>query len=565
MKLKFFLNTWITAALAVPTAVFSQPVTLTKVTVGDIATNTGGFASFAWGDFRNSGLLDLVVANNGPLSGGGGTNLFYRNNGDGTFLKILQQDPAADPDYHVGVAVGDFDNDGTLDLTVASGVNSPSTRRIMLYQGKGDGTFTRTSGGSVTNQLGYFEACSWIDYDNDGFLDLCVNDLGSGQLLLFHGNGDGTFTKITSGAIVTDAIFGTAIWGDYDNDGFMDLLVPTGLNNGVNYLYHNNGNGTFTRILTNSIATDRWSAGTDGAAWGDYDNDGFLDLFVTCEAGTPNRLYHNNGDGTFTSISNGPTAYRPPGSNSKACDWGDYDNDGYLDLFVTSYNGPNMLFHNNGDGTFTQILTGDPVTENNTGLYCNACSWVDYDNDGFLDLFVARAPAASNLLYHNGGNTNGWLEVKLVGTVGNRSGIGAKVRVRATIGGKTFWQVREISNGGARWVQPLVAHFGLGDSTNVDTLRIEWPSKTVQEFHNITPRQILTITEPSQLQVSVTNGVPQFSLHGGHGLEYDIQSSDDLASWSDIGTILITNSSGIAPLIDTNSTGSTRFYRALLH
>jgi hypothetical protein len=339
--------------------------------------------------------------------------------------------------------------------------------------------------------------------------------------------------------------------------------VPTESNNGVNYLYHNNGNGTFTRILTNTIATDLWTAGTDGAAWGDYDNDGLPDLFVTCEAGTPNRLYHNEGHGIFTSIGTGPTASRPPGANSKACAWGDYDNDGYLDLFVTSYNGPNMLFHNNGDGTFNQILTGDPVTENNTGLYCNACGWADYDNDGFLDLFVTRAPAASNLLYHNGGNTNGWLEVKLIGTAANRSAIGAKVRVRATIGGRTFWQMREISTGGGRWVQPLVAHFGLGDGTNVDTMRIEWPSGTVQEFHNMAPKQILTITEPARLVAAITNGVPRFFLRGGRGLQYGIQSSPDLSAWSDFGNLIITNINGTAPILDTNSPSSTRFYRSV--
>jgi hypothetical protein len=143
-------------------------------------------------------------------------------------------------------------------------------------------------------------------------------------------------------------------------------------------------------------------------------------------------------------------------------------------------------------------------TGDTSGIECYSPTWVDVDNDGFLDLFVTRNSGGpiSNLLYHNGGNSNAWLKVKLVGTVSNRSAVGAKVHVRATVGGKTLWQLRQIDAGGGWNVVPLVAHFGLGDATNVDTLRIEWPSGTVQEFANITPRQTLTITEPPRLLAS---------------------------------------------------------------
>jgi hypothetical protein len=240
--------------------------------------------------------------------------------------------------------------------------------------------------------------------------------------------------------------------------------------------------------------------------------------------------------------------------------WGDYDNDGYLDLFMASTPGNDVLYHNNGNGTFTRILTGDPV--NDSGGY--SCAWVDYDNDGFLDLFVTRSSASANLLYHNNGNTNAWLEVKLVGTVANRSAIGAKVRVHATIGGKTFWQLREINSGGGWNCVPLVVHFGLGDATNVDTLRIEWPSGTVQEFPNVAPKQILTITEPPRLLAATTNGVPEFILKGGRGFQYDIQASTDLAAWSSIGVLTITNLNGTALIVDTNPPAlDHRFYRAV--
>jgi hypothetical protein len=325
----------------------------------------------------------------------------------------------------------------------------------LLYHNDGGGAFSRASGGSVTNQLGYFGPCVFGDYDNDGFLDLFVAnhdalDQTGVKNLLFHNNGDGTFSKVTAGSVVNDVgvAFG-ALWADYDNDGFMDLLVVNNrLANSHNFLYHNNRDGTFTRILTNAIATDSWPVGAQGGAWGDYDNDGLLDLFVTDSAGVRNHLYHNNGNGAFTNVTSGPMLRAP----AIGCSWGDYDNDGYLDLFVSDYGGSNALFHNNGDGTFIQIFSGDPVHSRGGA----SCCWVDYDNDGFLDLFLTGGEPGPlpSLLFHNNGNSNAWLEVKCVGTVANRSAIGAKVRVHATIGGKAFWQLREISNGGDGTANP---------------------------------------------------------------------------------------------------------------
>jgi hypothetical protein len=348
----------------------------------------------------------------------------------------------------------------------------------------------------------------------------------------------------------------------------MDLIITSWGNTSVSgsFLYHNNRDGTFTRILTNAVATDAWPDGALVATWGDYDNDGLPDLFVTSE-GEANRLYHNNGNGAFSNITSVPMLAPPPGGSSVACAWGDYDNDGYLDLFVTSYNAQNRLFHNNGNGTFTQVVGAVFANDANSGITCQSCSWVDYDNDGSLDLFVARSPdngTTSNLLYHNNGSTNAWLEVKLVGTVANRSAIGAKVRAHATIGGKAFWQLHEMTGGGGRWSQPLVAHFGLGDATNVDTLRVEWPSGTIQEFQNVAAKQILTITEPPRLKADLTNDVPLFSLKGGRFFQYGIDVSTDLSNWSSIGTVTITNFNGIVQIADTNTPGAeAKFYRAV--
>ncbi len=496
----------------------------TKITTGDIVTDSGQFAAPCWADFDNHGFLDLLVPNYS------GANVFYRNNGDGTFTKVIQGDPVQDIGYHAGAPAADYDNDGYPDIAMIIGAGASTMEQNMLYHNNGDGTFSPVSGGALTDSAGFFNVGAWADYDNDGFVDLLVaqadpNGIGRTNLL-FHNNGDGTFSSV-GGAVTSDAVNSTsAAWADYDNDGFMDLIVSSD----ENFLYHNNRNGTFTRILTNTVATDSWSDGAWTPTWGDYDNDGLPDLFVAgMEMG--GRLYHNDGNGAFSRVSSGAMLQPPTGGGSRACGWGDYDNDGYLDLFISSYNAPNRLFHNNGDGTFTQ--TDDEVfsSDANKGVACQTCSWVDYDNDGSLDLFVTRFPdngTTNNLFYHNNGNTNGWLEVKLVGTVANRSAIGTKVRVHATIGGKSFWQLREVTTGGGRWVQPLVAHFGLGDATNVDTLRIEWSSGTVQEFHNFTPKQILPpFYEPPRLMAGITNGVPQFFMKGGRNLQYEIDSSTD--------------------------------------
>jgi hypothetical protein len=188
---------------------------------------------------------------------------------------------------------------------------------------------------------------------------------------------------------------------------------------------------------------------------------------------------------------------------------------------------------------------------------------VDYDNNGFLDLFVTRDASGPNLFYRNNGNSNAWLKVNCVGTVSNRSAIGAKVRVRVAMGGKTVWQLREVKGVGGWDGVPLAAHFGLGEATIVDFVRVEWPSGTVQEFSNLAVNQFLTVTEPPRLLVSSTKGSPSFALQGGHGLPYQVMASDDLRTWNPLAEFIITNLNGIAQIKDTNALiQGSRFYQA---
>ncbi|MCI0540586.1 MAG: CRTAC1 family protein [Verrucomicrobiales bacterium] len=538
---------------------FAQ-TTFTKITEGDLVNDSGGFVGAAWGDFDKDGLLDVF------LSHYSGVNTLYRNDGNGSFTKITQAAPVQDIDAHTVPSWGDYDNDGNPDLLVPAGLWSPQRTHVRLYQNNGDGTLNEVSAGNLSTELGYFVG-NWVDYDNDGFLDVFVgnspgpNQGGKGSLL--HNNGDGTFTKTELTPLTSDSSVNFAnLSADYDNDGFVDLVILNNKAQAANLLYHNQGNGIFTRVLTGAIATDPGAEYASGGAWGDYDNDGFPDLFVATDAAGPNRLFHNNGDGTFTKVTSGPMLSHPAGASSITCAWGDYDNDGYLDLFVSNRNAGNQLFHNSGNGTFTQILSGWPVDDSGPGVSTFGASWVDFDNDGFLDLLVLGP--TPKLFYHNDGNANAWLEIKCDGTVSNRSAIGAKVRVRATIGGKTFWQTRQINAGGGYNTAPLVAHFGLGNATNVEVLRIEWPSGSVQEVREVPAKQILTLTEPPRLSMSLATGVPQITLKGGRGFRYRIEASDDLRVWSLFGDSTITNLSGTVSFADASLPASARrFYRSI--
>jgi len=205
----------------------------------------------------------------------------------------------------------------------------------------------------------------------------------------------------------------------------------------------------------------------------------------------------------------------------------------------------NFLYHNNGDGTFMNVRSGAIV---NYGGASDGRAWGDFNNDGFVDLFVSNflgqsgQPPQHNFLYRNNGNSNAWLNVKLVGTVSNRSAIGAKVRVKATIGGRAMWRLREISGGGGFGSQnDMRTNFGLGDATNADTVRIEWPSGSVQELHNAEAKQFLTITEPPRLLAISTNDASQITLRGGRDFSYQIETSTNLPDWLPLGLLTITN------------------------
>ncbi len=406
--------------------------------------------------------------------------------------------------------------------------------------------------------------------------DLLVTSTHGPPNRLYRNNGDGSFTKMTSAMVGNIASDGghadSGTWGDYDNDGDLDAFITH--YDAKNFFYRNNGDGTFTKLFKADTGDlDAAALASGGPTWGDYDNDGDLDLFIMqglSLAPQNDTLFRNNGNGTFTSMTAdvvGPLV--SDRQHGQSCAWADYDNDGWLDLFVTACGPigsnergrPSFLYHNNGDGSFTKIANGSLVNDVN---WSEGGIWGDYDNDGFMDLFVANGGFAgnqANSLFRNNGNTHGWLKLKLAGTVSNRAAIGAKVRVKATIGGKTFWQMREVSGGDGFLSQnDLRPNFGLGDASVAEIVRIEWPSGVVQEFHNVAPKQILTVSEPARLHIS---GRGAFRVQSWKGMAFEVQASADLEQWSPV--TIVTNLTGTLEFTDLGTTShSRRFYRAVL-
>ncbi|MBN1481953.1 VCBS repeat-containing protein [candidate division KSB1 bacterium] len=466
-----------------------------------------------WGDYNNDGWQDAYVTNG--QAGHKQGNLLYLNDGDGTFTQITSGAIVTDAVISAGATWGDYDNNGTLDLYVTSTADNTTDSKInFLYRNNGDGSFTKmTSAGPPVSDNEYSCAASWGDYDNDGYLDLFLKNgwYNKQPNSLYRSDGDGTFTDITGITLVSSAsdvasFIAGCSWVDYDGDGDLDLFTCSG--SGANtFLWRNDGDENFVKLAL-------FDAGDSQAcSWGDYDNDGDPDLFIANygeSETTPetNFLYRNDGSDTFVKITTGDFGTSAKFSQGSA--WGDLDNDGDLDLYVgndgnaTTY--PSDLYYNNGDGTFTKNTTS--VAASDAG-FIYGVAMADYNNDGFLDIFAARE--GQNYLYKNveptNGNTNHWIKIKLIGMTSNKSGIGAQVRIRATINSVEKWQMREISGQtGYASQNSLIAHFGLGNATVVSEIRIEWPSGSDQTLFSVGADQLLTVTEGvSSESITVTS------------------------------------------------------------
>ena len=545
--------------------------TFTKISTGPIVTNGGYCVGGTWADYNQDGLPDLFVFNG--VNGVPWQPFLYRNDGAGAFTSITTGPLVNDLTESYSACWGDYDNDGYPDLFVSS------TTTNLLFRNNGDGTFTQIFDSPVVemSNIGV-----WVDFDRDGLLDLflCGFDPtgnNAAHNFMFRNNGDGTFSPVIN-AVTTDAgSFLGGAWADYDGDGNPDLFLPSADPLQPNRLYHNNGDGTFTRIMVGDLVTDP-AGQTQGCAWGDYDNDGRPDLFVAKFDPHGNVLYHNDGNGIFSRVLGDPTGGNELGK-SAGCAWGDYDNDGLLDLFVTCGAPPedlqmyaNLLYHNNGDGKFSRILLGSPVNEYSTSF---GCSWVDYNNDGFLDLFASLQRRRGAYLYRNNGNSNSWLAVKLVGVASNRTAIGAQVQVKTFYAGAEQSQWRQITGStGFLGHDELQANFGLADATNIDLVEIHWPSGIVQTLTNVVPKRVLTVVEHQQitpapaapvlsLPVMDANGAASLNATGQTGLLYVLESSTNLVQWTRLN--VQSNATGTVQFTDPQAGNyPERFYRVTI-
>jgi hypothetical protein len=570
-------------------SVTSQVATLTidptfiRINEGPGGTDSAGSYGTAWGDYDGDGYPDLIIAN-APAN----RIAFWNNDGDGTFTKITTNSPA--------LAVGawfypywvDYDNDGDLDLHVLVFGSDPDR----FYRNDGNGLFTPVTPEFVKT-VSWGELCSWSDFDNDGWLDVFI-PRNNGKDLFFRGAPSGSFRSMTTndvGSVVQGWSYCLGATFDYDNDGWQDLLVAPWAANTPNLkcrLYHNESRGFFRQITEGDLAnqTSTFPSGFLNFAVGDYDNDGDFDLMVTAgEDGYRGRLYRNDGNATFTNVAVAAGVDRPLNELYPA--WADYDNDGDLDLLILCsehwnppqrYGKDSVLFQNNGDGTFTSVEIGSPLRD---GVRKVFYTWVDCDHDGFLDLFLScgNGTAEPNYLYRNNlpatGNANHWLKIRLVGKASNSMGVGAKVRVTATIGGKPVTQLRQITVPGSLTEEDYVAHFGLGDATKVDTLRIEWPSGIVQELTDVAVDQkpYLTVRETQN-----PNPQPPEITASGHAADGTFQvtatcadmnflcvleASTNLVQWTKLS--VRTNTTGTMQFDDPGATNRpARFYRVLV-
>jgi hypothetical protein len=393
----------------------------------------------------------------------------------------------------------DYDSDGDLDLFLPNNRRSPNSN--FLYRNDGGDVFTKVDTGIIATDVVMTESGTWGDYDNDGDLDLFVADGGFDRARfnsLYRNEGGGHFIEITTTPLSSELSFSTSSgWADYDNDGDLDLYCANlqlasnpSQSTSPDFLYQNNGDGTFSKITSGVITTTLTRS--FGIGWSDYDNDNDVDLFV-CN-GSGNILYRNSGGGNFTRMTLSQVGAIASDGGGLACSWGDYNNDGFQDLFVGRFGANDLLYLNDGDGTFTKITTGPVVT--NSSAQAEGSAWGDYDYDGDLDLFMGNFSGKTSYIFRNEHSGNNWFRVEAVGTVSNRTAIGAKVRVKATFGGQAVWQLREISGQiGYNAQNSLYAHFGLGDAPQVDSLKIEWPSGTIDLATNLDVNQFITATE----------------------------------------------------------------------
>lgn len=505
--------------------------------------NTGAFgqkylpetmgSGCAFLDYNNDGWQDILLINSMDWPGHKRRSSFpalYRNNKNGTFLDVTREAGLAVEIYGMGAAIGDYDNDGWVDIFISA--LGPDR----LFRNLGNGKFLDVTQKAGLQNPEYGASAAWLDYDKDGDLDLivtqyvqwstetdircsldgvnksyCTPESYKGvSSRLFQNQGKSTFLDVTQKAGLLDPTgkaLGVAVF-DSNNDGWPDLLIANDTQ--PNRLYLNNRNGTFTErgvqagIAFSEDGTVRGAMGVDTA---DYDGSGFASLLIANFSNEMLNLYHNEGKGLF--VDEAPTSTVGQASLltlAFGCFFFDLDLDGRMDIFVANghvendinkvqkrvtYPQPPHLFHNRGNKQFAEItqLAGPSMK---IPRVARGAAYADIDNDGDLDVLVTANGGPAVLWQNDGGNANRYLRIKAVGTRSNRDGIGAVVRLKLPSG--TLWQ--QVKSGSSYCSQnELPVTFGLGKTAQIPTLEVVWPSGTVDRITNVSSNQFLTVQE----------------------------------------------------------------------
>ncbi len=493
-------------------------------------------------DYDNDGYLDVYFVNGASIpslkkDGPKYWNRLFHNNRDGTFTDVTEKAGVAGAGYGMGVAIGDYDNDGWADIYVLN------VTRNQLFRNNHDGTFTDTTskagvgGGMLEGKKMWSVSAAWVDYNNDGRADLFVANYCKWEVnkdpfcgpnpesrtychpknysplpnTLYRNNGDGTFTDVSveTGIAKHSGKGMGAVIADYDGDGFMDIFVAN--DNHPNFLFHNIGGKRFEEVAFETGVAYSQSANAIsgmGVDFRDVDNDGRPDLWHTAIENESFPLYRNRGDGQFWEVTSQSQLMTTRNMSGWSNGIFDFDNDGWKDLFVArgnvldniarfsnrKYEEPNAVFRNLGNGKFEDV-SAQAGPDFQKAAPHRGVAFGDLDNDGRIDAVVTALNGPAKYFHNVSRNENHWILLKLVGSQSNRMGLGAQIRVTGEDGAKQYNEATTAT--GYACSSDSRVHFGLGTSKTIREIEIKWPSRVQQILRDVKPDQVLTIAEPN--------------------------------------------------------------------